>query len=948
MAGHPGRPVPVCTIASNNYLAKAKVLIDSYLAAHPGADAFVCVVDEPVHPAVAKIPARIVSADQLGIPGFANMAFRYDALELNTAVKPFFLEHLRERCGIDRVLFFDPDVLVFDALHGLTQALETHPIVLTPHITQPLEEGWQAGERQFLRAGVYNLGFLGLCLDERTHAFIDWWKQRLSRYCVDDLASGLFVDQIWMNLAPCLVDAVHVAREPIYNIAWWNLSQRTLQRQNGCPAIDGRRVGFMHFSGFAIGSDECITKHRADLLLARREDLRPWFSEYSRRVLAAGDAGLRTVSYGYDTFRGTGVPVIPAFRRLLHRLDPSGRRWPDPFDFESSEGFAGWLCEPLEFQEGVLTRAALALWEHRADLVRAFPRVCDEDLPRYVEWLVRYGEGASAGLDAVFLHEVQVSKKKERFIAGRIEATIAPHSANADLWPVPLLETIDLSAPGSLARWLNEPADGTARTPCITHLAMMIHAARRDLQEAFPQPLGQDRAAFGTWFANQAPKEYALSDELRVRPRPLPWVLQAALQGCGSLVSTAKRRLGAVLAPDRPRTAPPPVPAAGEAGLNVAGYLESSSGVAELSRASLELLADLGIPFARVPLDQDFLENVIATRICHPEGTPFPVTLLHANAAELPVVLSTLPQAFLQGSFRIGCWAWELSHFPLSWADRFSCVDEVWAHSRFSQQAFQSLSTIPVRWVPPYVRPVQGAAYRGRFGMDAQRFYFFAAADFRSLPRRKNVHGAVEALAALLGKTHRKVGLVLKIQHAQSDPDALDELLRATRGLPVVLANQTLSRQAYGDLLASCDAVLSLHRSEGLGLVPIEALYQRIPVVATAYGGVTDYLDEQTGFPVESTLARLERDEGPYPRGAVWAEPSLDSAVEQMKTLLDHPQEAAARSLRGASRVQSIYGRAASLHRWQSELHRVFRAAGLSEGQPGPADEIRQAAGRFA
>ncbi|HEV7668835.1 MAG TPA: glycosyltransferase [Thermoanaerobaculia bacterium] len=927
-----GRPVPVCTIASNNYLAKAKVLVESYLTAHPGAEAYVCVVDEPVHPASAKIPARIVGADQLGIPGFANMAFRYDALELNTAVKPFFLEYLRDRCGCARMFFLDPDIVVFDELQGLMQALEKHPIVLTPHIAQPLEEGWRAGERQFLRAGVFNLGFLGICLDERTRAFLDWWKERLSRFCVDDIPSGLFVDQIWLNFAPCFVDGVHVAREPIYNIAWWNLSQRTLEVQDGCPAIGGRRVGFMHFSGFAVSSDDRITKHRTDLLLADREDLRPWYSEFSERVLAAGDAGLRAISYGYATFRGTGVPVIPAFRRLLHRLDPSGVRWSDPFAFESPESFAGWLAEPLEFAEGVLTRAALALWEHRTDLVRAFPRVCDEDLPRYVDWLVRYGEGAKEGLDAAFLNELKVNPKKERFIAGRFEATIAPHSANADLQHTSLLETIDLSAPGSLARWLNEPAGGTAQMPCITHLAMVIHASRIDLQEAFPQPLEEDRQAFGEWFASQAPTEYALSAELQVRPETMPRPLpaKAALRArCRSVLSTAKRLVELLAA--RPRTAPPP-PAVSVAGLNVAGYLEASSGVAELARASLELLSDLRMPFVRVPLDQDYSENVIETRIFHPEGTPFPVTLLHANAAEMPAVLSTLPQAFLQGSFRIACWAWELAHFPLSWADRFSGVDEVWAHSRFSQQAFESLSTVPVRWVAPYVRQVHGNADRGRFGMDARRFYFFAAADFRSLPRRKNPQGAVEALAALLAKTNRDVGLVLKVQHGQSDPDAFENLRRAAGGLPVVLCSQTLSRQEYSDLLASCDAVLSLHRSEGLGLVPIEALYRRMPVVATAYGGITDYLDEETGFPVEYSLARLESDVGPYPRGAVWAEPHLESAVEQMKILLDDPREATARALRGACRVDGIYGRAASGHRWQNELQRVFRAAGLPGG----------------
>ncbi len=927
-------PVPLCTIASNNYLAKARVLVESYLAEHPGADAYVCVVDEPVHPAAAKIPAHVVAAADLGIPGFANMAFRYDAIELNTAVKPYFLEYLRDRHGCSRAFFLDPDVVVFDALTDLARALDEHPIVLTPHISQPLDEGFRAGERQFLRCGVYNLGFLGIRLDERTRGFLTWWGRRLDRYCVDDQPSGLFVDQIWASFASCFVDGVHVARDPIYNISWWNLSQRTLEARDGRPAIDGRRVGFLHFSGFAVGSDDRITKHRMDLRLSDREDLRPWYLDYNRRTLAAGDEALRKVPYGYATFRGTGAPVLPAFRRLLHRLDPAGVRWPDPLDFAAPEGFASWLAEPLAFPEGTLNRAALALWEHRTDLVQAFPRVCDEDLPRYVDWLVRYGEGAKEGLDPAFLRPLEAGPRKERFLVGRFESTVAPHAADAHLSHHALLETIDLAAPGSLARWLNEPADASARTPVVSHLAMVIHAARGDLQRAFPEPLEEDRQAFAEWFAVQAPREYALSPDLQTRHGKAPPLerAKAALRAGRARWSTgwatARRRLGGTGAE---RSALPP-PTAGPAGLNVAGYLDAPSGVGELARASLELLAALDVPFARVPLDQDYAENVIGTRIFHPEGSPYSLSLVHANAADMPAVLATLPQAFVQGGYKIACWAWEISHFPLGWADRFRGLDEIWAHSRFSRQAFETLSTVPVRWVAPYVRERPGKADRGRFGLDARRFYFFAAADFTSVPRRKNALGAVEAFARLIAKTRREIGLVVKIQNATSDPEAFAELRRAARGLPVVLHTGTLSSRHVGDLLASCDAVISLHRSEGLGLVPIEALYRRMPVVATNYGGVTDYLDEQTGFPVECSLVRLEREEGPYPRGAVWAEPSLESAVEQMKRLLDDPAEAAARAARGSRRALEIYGREAAKERWRIELDRAAQCAGLRTG----------------
>jgi glycosyltransferase involved in cell wall biosynthesis len=143
-------------------------------------------------------------------------------------------------------------------------------------------------------------------------------------------------------------------------------------------------------------------------------------------------------------------------------------------------------------------------------------------------------------------------------------------------------------------------------------------------------------------------------------------------------------------------------------------------------------------------------------------------------------------------------------------------------------------------------------------------------------------------------------------------------------GLPIVLRNGTTSRSEYGDLLASCDAVLSLHRSEGLGLIPIEALYQSKPVVATEYGGVTDFLDETTSFPVEFTSARLEQDYGPYPKGAVWAEPSIASAVEQMKRVIENPQLATDRTRRGHRKVTELYGYEAATRRFGAELDRIF------------------------
>ena len=192
--------VDVFTISSNNYLGMTRVFADSYLEHHPGATVYVCLVDRPDDRVpYGDLPFEVILVEDLGIPAFQNFAFRYDILELNTAVKPFVFKRLRDEVGLDRAFYFDPDILVHDRLGRLEDALDAHQAVLTPHLTQPLDNRCRPPERVIGQCGVYNLGFVGLQLNEGTAEFLDWWCDRLHRFCVVDLANGLFVDQSWMR-----------------------------------------------------------------------------------------------------------------------------------------------------------------------------------------------------------------------------------------------------------------------------------------------------------------------------------------------------------------------------------------------------------------------------------------------------------------------------------------------------------------------------------------------------------------------------------------------------------------------------------------------------------------------------------------------------------------------------------------------------------------------------
>ena len=62
-----------------------------------------------------------------------ELIFKYEILELCTALKPALLDHLFRVRGEEQLVYLDPDILVFRPLAELRPALRTSDIVVTPH-----------------------------------------------------------------------------------------------------------------------------------------------------------------------------------------------------------------------------------------------------------------------------------------------------------------------------------------------------------------------------------------------------------------------------------------------------------------------------------------------------------------------------------------------------------------------------------------------------------------------------------------------------------------------------------------------------------------------------------------------------------------------------------------------------------------------------------------------
>ncbi len=220
----------VFTSITANYLPKAASLAHSVKRVHPEA-VFHVVLSDDMPDCPAEVTAAfdsIINIRDLPIENLERFIFRHRLVELCTAVKGTAFQYIADVHGAERIYYFDPDIIVTNRLDDLETALDSSSVLLTPHSIEPEIDPMAMMDNEItcLKHGVYNLGFLAVRMDSDGRRFIDWWADRLTRWCYDEVPAGLFTDQRWVDLAPAIFDGIKILRDPQYNVSTWNLSHR--------------------------------------------------------------------------------------------------------------------------------------------------------------------------------------------------------------------------------------------------------------------------------------------------------------------------------------------------------------------------------------------------------------------------------------------------------------------------------------------------------------------------------------------------------------------------------------------------------------------------------------------------------------------------------------------------------------------------------------------------
>lgn len=309
------------------------------------------------------------------------------------------------------------------------------------------------------------------------------------------------------------------------------------------------------------------------------------------------------------------------------------------------------------------------------------------------------------------------------------------------------------------------------------------------------------------------------------------------------------------------------------------------------------------------------------------------IRIFHLNGDEIEHALRAIEArqpGFLAEGYNIVAPAWELPRYPAVWAKELNRFDEVWAPTAFVETAIRPAVSIPVLRMRNACEPhIATVLERRHFGVPENRFAILFLFDLRSFTSRKNPWAAIDAFERLLAaRPTCGAHLVLKLNYSAHDRSvvtAIEDRISRFRDR-VTFIDATLTNSETKNLIRCCDCFLSLHRSEGFGRGPAEAMFFGKPVVVTGWSGNMEYMSERTAFPVRYALRPLNDGEYLHFENQFWADADVSHAAEILVKIIDHPSLGQKRGRRARRHMRRSFSDAALGATYRRRLEAIARS----------------------
>jgi glycosyltransferase involved in cell wall biosynthesis len=503
------RGVAAATVCTLDHLHFALALASSLHRHEPDVALYILVVDgdgadlPPVEGCTFLRGSEVALFDDLYLP------LKLSAMELCCAAKPFLLEHVAAVSGRSVVVYLDADIYLFAPLARLREAAAQSDFVVFPHTFAPMPRPELQWERptlgQLAFAGVLNAGLFAFRVGEAAERFLATWRELVTQPGAFLESRGAQTEQNAFNWVVAFADDVRVLRDIAYNVAYWNLHERSLRWSATTPAgpeftVDGEPLVAFHFSGYlpddpsrlSVG-DQRNNVH-CDRALARL------LAFYTDELAAHGMSRVASGPYRFAAFP-SGIPIDRRMRRIFKEHEVELRREIDPFTPEGEALYCRALLSPLPGGGGLLPVLLADIYRERFDL-RAFLPEADLDPEPLLRWFSRSGIHEMSYGDLFDRHRSAVPKAEglRLLAAARSEwpeifaACAQPLGRNRR----GLIASLEAADQSELAQAIRD-LDVEYYAGSVLLVVWRLVRERPDLRQAFPDLLDTDAVEFTSW-----------------------------------------------------------------------------------------------------------------------------------------------------------------------------------------------------------------------------------------------------------------------------------------------------------------------------------------------------------------------------------------------------------------------------------------------------------------
>lgn len=301
-------------------------------------------------------------------------------------------------------------------------------------------------------------------------------------------------------------------------------------------------------------------------------------------------------------------------------------------------------------------------------------------------------------------------------------------------------------------------------------------------------------------------------------------------------------------------------------------------------------------------------------------------TVAVLSPGHLPFAEFLLPRSFVNCDYRSALIFWDVDKMPNRFNLGFRLLDELWAPSTYVANTLKNHTDLPVQTISIPISPLTGGSMgliRNRLNIKDD-FLFAYQFDFGSSVQRKNPWAAVKSYVSAFPVDNSGAHLLLKSSRADTtSPEwkLLENLCAGRKDISLI--NEFWDDNTVASLYLDIDCYLSTHRSEGYGLTLAHALAAGKYVIATNFGGVTDFLPSNYCGLIPFDLVPVGENRI-YPSNAYWAEPNVEEAGFQIRSAFENAGETRRRGMVAGEIVRTQFSLEGTAHQVNSIFSATF------------------------